>query len=575
MSILISLIDKQQQLLEEVGLDTVARNLRIAQSRFKEDDFRILVAGEFSRGKSTFINALIGEEVLAASLLRLPVVNLVKGGKEKTVRAGQPGSLEEIAIQDISEQQEASRVELTWDAPFLREGVELLEYPSMSEAPDEQAFRSEVENADLVVVVVASDSLYSRVEADAVEQVIQPSGHRKLLFIANIFDRIAEKDREEVKRAAFVRLPVNKDRIFFVSAQNALDGEKEWQYGIEAARNKIREEAANRKALKMARLRQLVKEGLEKIEEQQEQSEQSNSEAAAGAKAKIAAIRKNLQGLQGLNNRIQHDLLSFRNGTRDVLHEKIGLFNRELASNVESWGMAYQGDELAGHLNEKLKQAVLKFSEQDFAAYFQKRLKEQEELLDNSFTRYQQQLNYLYGLLPEEPPKITVGLEGVELKPGIGQVEISERQSSGASILGSFNLHSLREAPEAMLSLAGAIVGSILFSQFALFLIPAGLGAATLFLSRKGRMRSKRESLKAYADQIRKKSGQWEAKVIEQVNVEIDRMQSRIFALFNETTQAAQEAAQAHTSSLHREGSQTQQSEVQSLVEQIREALNE
>lgn len=40
------------------------QKLRYFKKRFEDEEFRIAVVGEFSSGKSTFINALIGQDVL-------------------------------------------------------------------------------------------------------------------------------------------------------------------------------------------------------------------------------------------------------------------------------------------------------------------------------------------------------------------------------------------------------------------------------------------------------------------------------------------------------------------------------
>ena len=51
-------------LLDVLKMDAENKSLSEARANLDADTFKVLVIGEFKRGKSTFINALLGEEVL-------------------------------------------------------------------------------------------------------------------------------------------------------------------------------------------------------------------------------------------------------------------------------------------------------------------------------------------------------------------------------------------------------------------------------------------------------------------------------------------------------------------------------
>ena len=574
MADLTEIVDDQRNILKTIGLEADGRRLKVAHARLHEKRFRVLVTGEFSRGKTMLINALLGEDVLATSLLRLSVINVVQGGKNRAASAGRGDNLADVALDSIKELQDVDRVELTWDAPFLNEDLEIIEYPSMSEAPKSDAFRDEVERADLVVVVIACDSLYSHVESDIFESVMHVSGHRKPLFVANFVDRIATKDLDDVMRAALVRLPVNEDRIFFVSAQNALDGDKNGVAAIASFRDKILEEAANREALKTARVRQLITDSLDTANVQLDTTVKNASAKKKQTEAEINTVRDNFRELQDLQSRIQRDLNEFRDGTRDVLHGKIGIFVRGLALKVEDWGREYKGSDLVRHLNKKLKEALVEFSQQDFAAYLQTRLKEQEDLLSKGLTRYRQQLNKLYDLLPENVPDVQVDLSTMEISSDLQQVNVTECKNSDNATPNIFGLRSLVEVPEAMLTLVGTIVGSIFFTQFALYLVPAGIGVTAFLLALARRTRSANDELKAYSAQIREQAGRLEVEVLEQINAEIDNLHSQITQLLNSTTQDAQSAVQNRIIKLKDGIDKETESVAHTRLERIRAALD-
>ena len=70
--------------LNEIGLAVNGSALVDLNNKLMNDNFKVLVIGEFKNGKSTFINSLIGEKVLPAySTPCTAVINEVVYGKEK------------------------------------------------------------------------------------------------------------------------------------------------------------------------------------------------------------------------------------------------------------------------------------------------------------------------------------------------------------------------------------------------------------------------------------------------------------------------------------------------------------
>lgn len=86
-------------------------HLESFESRLNDDEFRIAIVGEFSSGKSTFINAMIGKDVLqhasmetTATLTR--VINVEKNDPRKMTGKVFLRSGNEIALQDLSKLKE-------------------------------------------------------------------------------------------------------------------------------------------------------------------------------------------------------------------------------------------------------------------------------------------------------------------------------------------------------------------------------------------------------------------------------------------------------------------------------------
>ena len=56
-------------LSEEIALVNTAESIRETLEKTAEEHFEVAIVGEFKRGKSTLINAMLGQEVLPADVL--------------------------------------------------------------------------------------------------------------------------------------------------------------------------------------------------------------------------------------------------------------------------------------------------------------------------------------------------------------------------------------------------------------------------------------------------------------------------------------------------------------------------
>lgn len=66
--------------------DETANSLLNVKSRLQDEAFNLVVLGQFKRGKSTFINALLGEDILPTAIVPLTsVVTILRYGPELRV----------------------------------------------------------------------------------------------------------------------------------------------------------------------------------------------------------------------------------------------------------------------------------------------------------------------------------------------------------------------------------------------------------------------------------------------------------------------------------------------------------
>ena len=206
------LLQRLATALERFGSDVAAEDLR----RFHEAReqltglFLLVVAGEFNSGKSSFINALLGERVLPEGVTpTTDRINVLRHGPEIT-----------------DQLREAYLLERTHPAEVLRE-ISIVDTPGTNAIirRHEELTRDFVPRSDLVLFVTSADRPFTESERTFLEQIRQWG--KKIVFIVNKIDILPRtEEREEVIR--FVgenagALLGETPEIFAVSARQALE----------------------------------------------------------------------------------------------------------------------------------------------------------------------------------------------------------------------------------------------------------------------------------------------------------------------------------------------------------------
>ncbi len=204
------LLGRLARALEAFGPDVQPADLQ----RFQEATeqlaglFLLVIAGEFNSGKSSFINALLGERVLPEGVTpTTDRINLLRHGPEVTERP-----------------LEAYLLERTHPAELLRE-LTVVDTPGTNAVirRHEELTRDFIPRADLVLFVTSADRPFSESEREFLERIREWG--KKIVFIVNKIDILAgPAERSEV--IAYVRdnaaaLLGDTPQVFPVSARAA------------------------------------------------------------------------------------------------------------------------------------------------------------------------------------------------------------------------------------------------------------------------------------------------------------------------------------------------------------------
>jgi hypothetical protein len=231
-----------QACLAEAGdLESVDRE---ACSRLSEKvaqhAFNLVVAGEFKRGKSTVVNALLGADLLPTAVVPLTsvVTRLQYGATPAATVIFDSGEQRAIALDTLYDYvtelgnpkntKGVREVSVDYPAEWLKGGIQLVDTPgigSVHQHNTEVTFRY-LPQADAVIFVASADQPASRAELDFLAKIRRYAG--KVFCLLNKLDYLSEAELAEsvafatgtLREALGATVPV-----FPVSARLALQGQ--------------------------------------------------------------------------------------------------------------------------------------------------------------------------------------------------------------------------------------------------------------------------------------------------------------------------------------------------------------
>lgn len=393
--------------------------------RVESARLKILVAGQFKMGKSTVINALLGENVLPAySTPCTAVITEIEYGDEKkavlsfksplqelppnlapkvaahigerrtdipdlVIESDNLGEeLEEYLVipedEDDRDQKEAvaespyALCRLSWPLELCKNDVEIIDSPGLNEATarDETTYKY-VPQADMIIHVLTSLQLYGKYDKEFVT-ALGKNGKPPLIFLVNRFDQLnTDKERERVRNYAAKNLteatPYGDEGIFFVSAYKALMGRTEHsptlygESGFREFERKLAETVArDRGKIKLAGNLRAASDILNNLSRNllPELRKKMDSDVAELEK-KFAAQQKEFEKLNDKKERIQRTIELGLGNVRRVMNAEIrGFFNNFANESLEDYVNEAQFDIAFFNRKESQKRAVEIMSEE-------------------------------------------------------------------------------------------------------------------------------------------------------------------------------------------------------------------
>lgn len=222
---------------EETG-----RSLVGLKEKLDEEIFNLVILGQFKRGKSTFINALLGESILPTAIVPLTsVVTILRYGPELKIEVRYlDDRLEEITLADLpsfitergnpQNKRGVKEVTVFYPSEYLKGGVRIIDTPGVGSVyrHNTDVAYNYLPHVDAGIFIVSADPPLSESEHQFLKDI--RGFVDKLFFALNKIDQVSEEDRQEslefTARILEQVLGVGAVKIFPLSARWALEAKK-------------------------------------------------------------------------------------------------------------------------------------------------------------------------------------------------------------------------------------------------------------------------------------------------------------------------------------------------------------
>jgi replication fork clamp-binding protein CrfC len=376
----------------ELGLEAEIEDLNIASKTLRQGVFRLLVLGDMKRGKSTFVNALIGENLLPSDVNPCTaVLTVLRYGplKKVTIYFKNGKHPEQLGFQEFKQQytinpDEAKQLEqqnkqafpdvdyavVEYPLPLLEKGIEIVDSPGLNdtEARNELSL-GYIHNCHAILFVLRASQPLTLGERRYLDNYIKNRG-LTVFFLINAWDEIrkemldpddlkAVQDAEEKVRQVFQTnlsdycqvdgVNVYEKRVFELSSLKALrlrlknpadplenTGFPEFMAALNTFLTKERAIAELRQSRTLARHAQ------NRVHEAVERRIPLLSQDVNELKEKISALEPEFNKLSDIRDQFQDEIREMRDQKARAIADSFRSYILNLGNTFESDFVRYQ-----------------------------------------------------------------------------------------------------------------------------------------------------------------------------------------------------------------------------------------
>jgi small GTP-binding protein len=207
--------------------------------KLEEDRFHLVVVGEFNHGKTTFVNALLGQDVLPVGVTptTATIHHLKYSETPEATVAYSSGKRESIPFEDAkkfavgggTKANDIDFLEVGFPAQLLKERILLVDTPGVNDLSLQRAdiTYSYIPRADAVLFLLDAGQILKESERVFLEDKLLRASRDKIVFVVTKWDLLSKEEQSEALAYAKDKLAklVKDPMVFPVSAETALGGD--------------------------------------------------------------------------------------------------------------------------------------------------------------------------------------------------------------------------------------------------------------------------------------------------------------------------------------------------------------
>ncbi|MDR6726181.1 GTPase SAR1 family protein [Paenibacillus amylolyticus] len=439
----LALLSDSKDYYAEKGLQDQAKSFETLHQHLNEGLFSIVVVGEFSAGKSTFLNALMGDKYLPSFTSETTAtVNFLRHKdagpqgcgsavyysdpiREPLYSDSSATTIERFVStkSDLHVVSEIDRVELFLDSGFLQDGVMLIDSPGLNgvaeghkevterqiekshacifmfsaEQPGRQTdfeflthLRSKV---DTIILVLNKIDVIKKNE-QSVEDVVQNlklNYHKffpdqplpEIWPVAAYPGLVARSGQPLSYRGKETHLQEEKDHYLTISRMEDFE-QRLWRFLVQGEKTRQQLYAPVDRVKKLLAARQLELNGL--------REDLLSSKDSGGIVLELAALEEEIRGIEENLAEKKQDLFDEINRivkeTREHLKSSTYLMKQKLMSDVNEWTDLNNVQQDVEQFNSKMQKQYLQLTQKIHQSF----LDEFAEMLQRGYQQYQQQI---------------------------------------------------------------------------------------------------------------------------------------------------------------------------------------
>ena len=393
-------LSKNEYINKRPELSRMVNNL---ESAIHQDCYKILVLGEFKRGKSTLVNALLGRSIVPMDVLpETATLNEVVYSDTPFVKVFysnglvEDGTLSAEFLQRFSANAENSqahlvdKIQMGYPLPFLQDKITLVDTPGVADLDETRCDVTYqiIPQANAVIFLLDANTPLTQSEKDFLVDRLIPQGIDNILFLLNKYDFIDEEEDEGFLEEVEHRLRITlKDeagndllkeiRILPISAKMALEGHIYDKESLvhESGLVQVQE-----------RLMQMLSKGdveTAKVESYNHKYQillqhiahiMSEDIALQSLSVKeLEVIAKNIQSLLDAKSEVKEKISLYVDSMKTVIlgmtQKSIKCFQNKLITNVHEDVDSFKGTELNEYVNKTLARYIKREYENWIATY--------------------------------------------------------------------------------------------------------------------------------------------------------------------------------------------------------------